>query len=400
MPSLPIIVYLDSQDYSRLAKVELGDGDHQSTEVYEYLKNKVSLGEIVCVYSATHLGELLRYDQTYRNEMFAKAKVIEKLSRGQACIFPERLIASELATALTSEGHPDLRPLRILERGNYWHPSIGDALNGFENRLRVNLLERIDSTVGASRATRRIAKSKARKLDLSEPIDEISGKFADEYELPVATIRKAIGPFLRGKISSDVASKRFFEPVARPSNFAKIYYEKLEPDDRFPKWLSESGFKLKSALDRLKSQLLPIMQGNHEKKIFKDLLSEHQGEWATLILGIGDEALQEVGLDKRATHIFESEPALLKNVPAARMLEAVVPEIILQSVGVTAYPSKVEHSLAGDLVHALYLPYVDVWRGDRRFSHILRSQMPSHRGQICSRLNQLMAVIDQHIASS
>jgi hypothetical protein len=46
------------------------------------------------------------------------------------------------------------------------------------------------------------------------------------------------------------------------------------------------------------------------------------------------------------------------------------------------------------MFHALYLPHVDLWRGDRRFAEALAGAKPNYKNRIVRRLAELPAAID------
>jgi hypothetical protein len=50
---------------------------------------------------------------------------------------------------------------------------------------------------------------------------------------------------------------------------------------------------------------------------------------------------------------------------------------------------KFEQSLITDLLHSLYLPFCDLWRGDREFAHLLKAGRVPHCDKIVSKLSDL-----------
>lgn len=57
--------------------------------------------------------------------------------------------------------------------------------------------------------------------------------------------------------------------------------------------------------------------------------------------------------------------------------------------GVAAGSVPFAQSLIADMMHSSYLPYCDLWRGDRSFSHLLRSAGVPNSNKIVSRLGDL-----------
>lgn len=58
-----------------------------------------------------------------------------------------------------------------------------------------------------------------------------------------------------------------------------------------------------------------------------------------------------------------------------------------------------QESDAADIMHALYIPHCDIWRGDSHFSHILKESKYIHSNRIISKLRDLPRAIQDSAAT-
>jgi hypothetical protein len=392
----PVTVYLDSQDYSRFGDVLRGKGDAATESLLNELKARRSSGQAVFALSMPILGELLQYDEHFRETTLCKAEAVEQLCGPYALAFPTRLVAREIAEAAQMSGLTEPVPLApVLNSERYWYPNIGDQLESFKADLLSQAQNQVLDFPLPNRTTRRAAKKLVRKANVGELIRQGAPEMAEKLGLPVGAITGSIGALLRGAITSSEASKRLFKSVCEPRTFVELYFERLENDRSLPEWMLKAGEGFAESFAKIKKAVEPLMETQGATQSLKKLVAEKKPELAALAFKFADGDLSEFGIDDSVAEEIKNDPALRLKVNASQTVANMLEAYILQVTGVTASNAKIERSFGGDMIHAFYVPYVDLWRGDRRFSEALFGAMPMHKDRVVRRLTDLPSAIDR-----
>ncbi len=111
-------------------------------------------------------------------------------------------------------------------------------------------------------------------------------------------------------------------------------------------------------------------------------------------------AKTEFGLTDNVLNELAAREEGSSMVPSVQIAAAALEAYALQIIGVTTGGAKIEPSFGGDLLHAFYLPYVDIWRGDRRVSATLRQVLPRYRDRIGGTLADLPMEIERKLAEA
>lgn len=100
----PLVVYLDSQDYSRFADAEIGRGREEDLSVFHELIRMKEAGDIKIIYSPMNMSELLQYDNGGRELTLRKAGVVERLASPDAFFDIARIIGYQILGAACRHG--------------------------------------------------------------------------------------------------------------------------------------------------------------------------------------------------------------------------------------------------------------------------------------------------------
>lgn len=116
-------------------------------------------------------------------------------------------------------------------------------------------------------------------------------------------------------------------------------------------------------------------------------------------LGMSGSSASYLELEKLPKHLQEAvgQDRFLKELPALsthlNVLAVYMRDII--------YPSpvlpEIKESDAGDILHATYLPYVDLYRTDGRFGALMNSVPKPSTVQVVPKLRQLPEVIEKEL---
>lgn len=386
------IVYLDSQDYSRFGDVLRGKADAATEALFLALEARKQAGDAVFAVSMPILGELLQYDVGYRETTMCKAEAVERLCGSWALAYPGRLITAEIVSAARESGFStDGPPTSILSSDRFWYPDISDVFSGLHERIRAGIGSELATMGINSRALRRRAKKLAGKMDMATIARDAAPQMAEKYGLPANIFTGSIVALLQGQITPQQASHALFGAIAEPIRFVQIYFEKIENERTLPSWISGLGHTIENLLVTMRDKLKPYLELDSAREQIKSSLAEWPANLVQLPFHIVADDIAAYGIDPNKSALFAGNPDFVARVPSAQILGHVLPAYIRQILE-QGFP--IEHSFGGDLIHALYLPHVDLWRGDRRFSPVVRGAMPTYASRIVAKPKELPAAID------
>ncbi|MFC4595606.1 hypothetical protein [Sphingobium tyrosinilyticum] len=388
-------VYLDSQDFSRFGDVLRGKSDDATGKLFTALEDRALSGAATFVASMPLLGELLQYDADFRETTFRKAEAIERLCGANAVAYPPRAIAIEVAKAaydaLLIDAPPDESVLRGERR---WYPDVSDVFEGF----RETVLDRAHNAMGEITAFNRNARRRAKKLitlpNIIRFAREGSPQFALEYGLPENAVIKSIVACLQDRATPQQASDSLFSAIAEPQRFVELYFERLESDRSLPEWISGMGQTLFDAFGNIQKTLAPLSNDPEFGSKVRRIVDSQIQKFEEIALNICAEDSKKLGVTAGVLDAFKGNSQLRSTVPACRIFSSLVRGYTLQVVGVSAKSASIERSFGGDLVHAFYIPHVDFWRSDRRFSALVKETLPEYSAKVIPQLRDLPTAID------
>lgn len=397
-----LIVYLDTQDFSRFGDVLRGVSDQSTKTLYEQLLQFRAGGSVVFPLSMPLLSELLQYDEATREICLAKAQAVESLCGSWAVPYPSRLVAMEIAEIITAGGDYRLRKAcDYITNDRYWYPNIGELMNDFRANIRKEASITIDSLPATSFTQKRKIKAMRKRLKLTKFFDEADfTEFEEKLGIPSKELARAIRPFMRRQITSEQAAHRIFQSVAEPTKFIEVFYDRnVKGSEKIPVWITGTGRKLKSNLQEATLNYQGLPDNPELEKILRNLWDEQPTKFAQLLPILAQDDLREfvAGTDKLDLECLDK--SIVDQIPAAQVFGKVASGYMQQVLGLRGNPAKIERSLAGDLIHLLYLSHVDLWRGDRRFSALVKDVMPDCEQKVVSRLVDLPKRISQRLAA-
>jgi hypothetical protein len=394
--SSPPTVYLDTQDYSRFGDVLRGKSDSATESLFLALERRRQAGDAIFVLSMPVLGELLQYDADFRETTIRKAEAVERLCGSWALAFPPRLIAAEIAEAAKNRGLlEESQNIEVLSSDRYWYPNVAHAFGNLRAQMREAFATEVAALHLPSRALRRRAKREGKRIDLVQAAREAAPVMAAEYGLPVGAISDSLVALLSGTVTPEQASRRLFGAIAEPVKFVEMYFEKIDTDRTvLPKWISTSGTDFETRLNDLYRKVNPLLELDFARIRFDELLVDWPEKLGATALRMAEEDIAEFGLDSTLLGTLAADSSFVDDVPACEIVGKVITAYVRQALGLEGTEGKVERSFAGDLVHALYLPHVDLWRGDRRFSALVNRAVPHYSDRIVPTLKALPHAID------
>jgi hypothetical protein len=378
-PNSPIRIYLDTSDYSRFADI----GRRKEPEipaVLDFLRQKKSQGLIEVRFSAIHLFEFLK-DPSQRALALRKVQVIEELCGDLAFRYIGDVFDREreaLRSGLES------RPLIVSEDGEWFPETIVESSFDLDAVVR-GLLEKFPSF---------------NREQLEALIPQAAGYLKENMsrQLPLANVYGSdlFDRFLSGKISAPEMSREMVKGFAKPSIFITHYLEG-----------NADAQKLFGNLATVERKFC------RDLNLSRDKLKEH----VKLLLGLGKDTLKAARQHVRTLSLSLSAPYLGVGSLPANLQEALGQDRFLAELPALSthlnlltiyirdivYPSaampEIKESDAADILHATYLPYVDLYRTDGRFGGLM-AKLPRPKGvKVVSNLLQLPEAIEKELAN-
>lgn len=390
------VVYLDTQDFSRFGDVLRGKADDVTETLFLALEAQAASGDAIFAVSMPILAELLQYDADFRQTTLCKAQAVARLCGEWALVYPSRLIASEIVGAAREAGAiPAGEPFSVLSSDRCWYPNISEAFRGLKEQIQSGIAAEIDKHSAVNRKSRRGAKKIAGKLNPARAAAEAAPEMALTYGLPEDVFIRSIVALLRGAITPEEASRRLFGAIAEPVTFVETYFERVESERTLPEWIGGLGRNIEAHLHTFRDGLRPFLDTPEMRERVAMLLADWPAKLGEVVLRMVDgDDLAEFGLSTEIRDRLIEFPEFMARVPAASTVGRVIPEYVRQIIGLAGNEAKIERSFGGDLVHAFYLPHVDLWRGDRRFSKVVQDAVPALAHRIVPTLKALPAAID------
>lgn len=374
----PLKVYLDSSDFSSLSDPrQLARG---LDSILQFLRQSINDGRIKCYYSATHICEMAPLQAAYADASQRRADLLVELCGRNAMVSQDVLFDAELSYALDSsaprpqiiapegdwfpDGLEDISPTGMQQFGASLQESIGDMNL---NRKARRLADRKAFKRGKPRAAlRNAAVSNARYGSLAEmlqiyPMRPQDARVLSRYAVGDATPAEATAA-LRESLRDPHWMMLWFEK----------HHAKLTP---FIDWVRSPAVEMKKNLDEMALQATSMRQldltfgTNFAEDYFASLKwAEMQEELLVRIAIRLSQPLGRSGQELTSLIIDERCPGLSVGV---RSLHSA-----WRSTTFTA-PRKVKLSDFPDALHAMYAPYVDIFRADSFMAPLI--QKHSHK---------------------
>lgn len=321
----PLKVYLDSCDYVHLYVAR----NEWQEELVLYLKDKIKSGEVVVVFSYPVLMEILQdFSPEYKEDRLSRATFVKSLC-GCHC-FRFFMDCTDGGDPYTDDGD--------------WIPSyINEFLNIdlISSAMVSTLTTMIRSSPIVSMERKRILETpyglRAFIAALPDfPNVKSSYTFISEFHE-----KQVIKNYILGNIGKDEANRILMDAFKDPVLFFKNYFDVGEFRNHFTGPVHKASTAIQNGIDELR---FIATRSDLAKKMIESV------DASTYWENMSDFVPPEMGG--------------LLNAYFADNLN---------------HPHYQRSDIA-DLLHGLYLPYCDLWRGDRHFSALLvRQKVPNYR---------------------
>ena len=391
----PVRVYLDSSDFSVLSNPNCRS--EELTSVLTQLRQWVNESRIVCCFSGTHLCEMAPLNVAYSDAAESRASLLVDLCGRNALISQDRLFACELKNAL---GQTENLPVAHSSVGN-WYPDGAELVFPIEKlELAADIQDYIHSS-GMSRTERRVAERKALKRAKPRPtmhaailanartgaLDEILEKYPMRPE-----DARVLSRYAAGDATAQEAKTAFEESLRDPRWMMQWIGKNGALLNQFTSWIRGPAASMQKHMNDMVQNSASVRQCDTD---FGTTLANSffsASEWLTR----QDKLLHDIAL--------RMSKELLSNDASELSVSSIDNDCPGLSVGIrslhNAWWSTTSHrprspklSDFPDGLHAMYAPYVDIFRADTFMAPHIAKASDRFGTKVVFKLTQLPSAI-------
>lgn len=370
----PIRLHLDRSDYAAMYCAPPGS---DAAKIRDFLKRKAARDNIQIGLSYHVVFELLQTaPPEYRDDRLSRAQLLVELCGKNAFPYPTDL----------GQGH------RFSTEG-LWIPRID--LHDFEvENIVAHYADAVARGLNLSRQERRAFCKRRNFVNWARADERRLKEFP--WSAPFEPELALSGEFRRyvlGEMSRTEANNRLRCYLTNPINIYNTWFDHYGLDNP----IVDRRDQMASQLTFLLSELKAILANQ------ADLRARIRSE----LNATGDNALSpparaQLRVRDREVKTFGSElkspEELNKNAPRWKELFGEASGTLAAQILFAFYNDgrDIKHSDGIDLIHAMYLPHTDLWRGDRAFSTLLID----NRVDFCSRIVPSLAELPGRIEAA
>jgi hypothetical protein len=397
----PLRVYLDSSDYSVLSDPRRSSPDNKSVlQELRLLKNE---GLVTIHFSGTLLSEMAPMDPGSADAALRRADLLVELCGRNALLSQDRIFSIELRRAFGTatnvesvyssvgewypEGVSEISPITAIDMSSCINDAIAETGH---NRKARRAAKRIILKAGSPRAALKTALvTNAR----SGSLDEILTKYPMRPE-----DARVLGRFVVGDATPAQAS-RAFENSLRDPRWMMLWFEQhhaqLTP---FIEWTRSPAEPFIASLLEMADLAVALRRQDAALKtdLTSSLLSSKRWTEQQNLL------LAKIAARFCTEFSFESAQPISTSVLEKKCPGLTVAVRSLHSAAWTVTsetPRKPKLSDFPDAMHAVYAPYVDVFRADSFMAPYISKQVAKHGTTTVSKLADLPRKISEALAA-
>jgi len=399
MSGRPVQVYLDSNDYSVMSDPRRA-GDVAVQDALRYLREETRSGTIEVRFSIIHITEACHRDDVSKPLAVARAKLIGELSGPKVMRHLWDIVADEV----TAARHAGIEGVEASDDSGRWFPRIPNLGGDIRQAVESGIQEGADS-VALNRKARRAAQRLIGTRERPGPTRKSA--FDDRAKMAVLCARYGMSErFVAERLSSRLTDGRttdaqlaklveseMFEPV----RFVGHYLDRHERDRSVRDSVRSLGERMIDGVQNLRGMLDQLRQstGATETRPFEEARAGIRSALGGFRRSMIEAAARAAGVSDASAALAWLDEAPRERFLGLEALAIATEEWLLGVAGGARHPRAPTPSDAGDLLHAFYLPYVDVWRGDRHARHAARQAARLRDTEIAPSLEALPQSVER-----
>lgn len=398
----PLQVYLDSSDFSNLSLQATLSTEYG--EVERFLMRMQLERRIELRFSQAHVAEVSPVRKADIGFAAKRLSQIKKLCGTNCLIPPCALMESEVRKASGSlplsygdvyRNNGDWTPF---EEKDFDFPSPGAM-------IRDMIKERFPAHSDRQRIERQLFDKKGGMKPAAQTIINLDNatvlsEFSKKFPLSPAAVQSLL-LYMRGKGTRQAAFSEIQASFADLDVFALWYEKNWDATIETSAWLRSTGTALKNSLEATSNKLSQscdaAIAGGLPAEVFWEMgRSTFHNLLAEMPSSIAQRIAQEVGL-----HSFPaSSPQLSEVIPGLFAASTIGLHIARRVAMVPGIRRKAKSSDFGDIYHALYLPYVDIFRCDAFIGAVISEAKLPFPTRVVDRFVDLPLAIEEKLSSN
>lgn len=397
---MPIVVYLDSQDFSRLSDPRAQVGNMPS--IRKQLLNYSISQKVVFVFSSAIISEIAPLSPQHTDYAAERAKFLSNLCQRNTFISIERVFENEFR----SIGNMPPRFDDQFSRTGDWFPLLGDILEpiNLASHVRQELQQNYNNKM--NRKQRRTTQSIAfrggglRQSAINHLLSASDSQSFDEI-LAMYPMRpkdcEIIYKFTLGKVSKEQAELAFLESLRDPSWMMQWFANHSSKMNVVTQWFRQPSQTMLDITLKLINDFKIIYGIESDLQIPKSQSFMSKSKW----IGMQDQMLESIA----KSQITQFRPDITGQISAAE-LDMYCPgfstsfRVIHSSVWDSISRSgRTPHSNDYlDSIHALHAPYVDIFRADRYMAPHIAAHTAKYKTCVVPSLDDLIPTIEAKLS--
>lgn len=365
------------------------------------LQEWADAGQVEFPFSGTHLMEMAPVRATYTPAAAARADLLVSLCQRNAVISFDKLIATELGRLKD----PAAPHANVVSATAEWYPAWGNMMSPVQ---WVDAIKEVDITGkehGLNREQRRHVKKalfkggQPKKATRQFLADNEAGndykELLERYPMREQDAR-VLGRYVIGTATAAQANDAFFESLRDPRWMIRWFANHHDQLNPFIQWLRGPAEKLFASVGDMAEAARRMRElGSALGPSYKpELLSAHgwaraQDETVCTVARRGlNRFYPDTTMSLVAADIDERCPGLSAFV---RSVHSAIRDVTSET------PRQAKASDFADGVHAMYAPYVDIFRADSYMANHVRRCVARHGTTVVPKLTQLPSVISDRL---
>lgn len=399
----PLQVYLDSNDYSVLADPMKRTVEIQAVD--DELSQLVASGKIQIRLSAILVLEAAPTAENHAAHGERRATCIARLCQNHVLLSPDKLFAIEAGALLRNEGvSPWESQSPCLDDGD-WLPDLGDLESEFlsiEDVMRDALKQGPVGHRFRRKPSLFLRANGAPTLLAQKHINQMLPKLLREMQQKYPAAPEAVAAFRRyfqGTGGKAECVQGIKQSIANPECLMKWFstdYARMSPLHAL---IRDGGVTYKASLQKVCEEQKPLVEHQlslaasrkNAASTLKDILLSAKSR---VVPHFVNSYAGQLGLSPTDTI---DEATIHSLAPSVYVLAAVLEELFTASL-LSETPRNSKPSDYGDCLHAVYAPYVDIFRADNYMAPVLKRVMEPFGTRIVDRLEKLPQAIGEELS--
>ena len=390
------IVYLDSCDFSDLSEVDEKISD-ENRETLSTLRSSARKGRARFVLSGIHLAEAVHATETpaHKEAAVRRAGLMQELCANNFMRLPHEIMSLEIAKAINGAADAKLSNEELFSKENEWfgisipidfsqkRSDANASLDRLMSHLPRRERRRFKSDLSLHKARgrekwREFARNDTSPLSDEFPFNQFTGKFVTEW--------------ISGHITDEEYSNRLYEALNNPKGLVESVLDFSDQRQTIYGLLRNQGRdmqlrmdeNLQEMIDNLAELATPELDFDFSK-FFRQALQK-VGFQRTIVSAYSISKIDSY-TDKEIAQFVTACPAVSTFLNMYIAYSRSRYESTWQRIkSGKRTPTTRKASDLGDMMHAVYAPYSNLFRCDAHFSSILkedqnvRSRIVSRRG--------------------